>query len=172
MSELTQIFRVPSTVAGLTQQGMTWEAIEADRLARGLDKRKPAKRATVKVVTFEADRRLPGNLAAHVEQPRKLAGYTVGQAKAARKATMKACPCRLCALTMNPPTTYADAERFGLATIGAESAGVYGRERFEGDAMIVNRAPISDAQSRMNADHEEAFREAARVGVRIVPPLR
>lgn len=30
-----------------------------------------------------------------------------------RKATMKACPCKLCYLAINPPMTFADAEALG-----------------------------------------------------------
>lgn len=66
------------------------------------------------------DPRLPTNLEPHVELPRALAGYSVGQATKARKATMKACKCRLCALALKPPLTFAESALFGLDTIGAE----------------------------------------------------
>lgn len=80
---------------------MTWDRILADRIARGLEK--PG-----------MDPRLPSNVQAHVEEPYH--GPSLSKAKAAseRKRRMKACGCRLCALVLNPPMTFAEAERFGL----------------------------------------------------------
>lgn len=66
------------------------------------------------------ERRAATNLAPHVELPRQLAGYTVGQATKARRTSMKACPCRLCALALNPPKTFAEAAALGFDLIAAE----------------------------------------------------
>lgn len=66
-------------------------------------------------VKFSAvDPRLPSNLAAHVFANDGQARRTPAQ----RRKLMAACPCRLCALALRPPLTFADAARFGFADAG------------------------------------------------------
>jgi hypothetical protein len=67
--------------------------------------------------------RNPTNTAAHAD--RAAPNLTGAKARAFRKATMKLCPCRLCALALNPPMTFEEAALFGFDAIAAESAGVF-----------------------------------------------
>jgi len=78
---------------------ISWADIVADRRARGLDGQDP---------------RLPSNVKAHSELAYVGPGLTRAQATKERARRMKACGCRLCALALNPPLTFADAARFGL----------------------------------------------------------
>lgn len=74
--------------------------------------------------TKAVDPRMPGNTAAHVERARPSERMTPGKAAKYRKATMKACPCRLCALCLVPPATFAEYEALGLGKTMVEDAGL------------------------------------------------
>lgn len=56
-----------------------------------------------------ADPRLPSNVAPHVWASDGLQRRTPAQ----RRKLMSACPCRLCALALNPPLTFAEHTAFG-----------------------------------------------------------
>lgn len=72
---------------------------------------KVAKRARVKATAPAGpDPRLPSNLAPHVFQNDGKASRTPAQ----RRKLMAACPCRLCALALNPPLTFAEHAALGL----------------------------------------------------------
>jgi len=109
-----------------------WAEIEAMRAKRRAPakvsfKADPMREARVALASELADPRLPSNLAPHVEallSADQRAGLTKARAAKARAKAMAACPCRLCALALRPPQTFADAERFGTASIGAESRGL------------------------------------------------
>ena len=48
-------------------------------------------------------------------------------AKRNRRRTMVDCPCRLCALAINPPTSFSEYKELGLDKIGEESKSfIYG----------------------------------------------
>lgn len=100
---------------------------------------------------LDLDARRMENTAPHLEPARgDVAQLTPGKAKKLRAAVMRACPCRLCALCLNPPTTFEEATRFGFDII-----------RREHDIMEAQRA-LRIAQARTPPDPQrvnEAERE-------------
>jgi hypothetical protein len=105
---------------------LTWEDIErmrAERLPPFV-----VKAQKIVALASRPDPRLPSNTAAHVQRPlsaKELTGkMTPARAAKLRRLSMAACPCRLCALALNPPLTFADAVRFtpdagGWASVNA-----------------------------------------------------
>lgn len=61
------------------------------------------------------DARLPTNMKPHEEAPAPLRAkkWTPAAAAKARAKAYAACGCRLCAIALNPPKTFAEGERFG-----------------------------------------------------------
>lgn len=66
------------------------------------------------VFDASADRRSVFNQAAHVEStPYDGPKLTPARARARWRKLYAACPCRLCALALNPPQTFAEGKAFG-----------------------------------------------------------
>lgn len=53
--------------------------------------------------------------------------FTDKTAAAQRKETMKACPCFLCFICLNPPKTFGEWESWGFDRIGQESVRLWKR---------------------------------------------
>lgn len=118
---------------------MTWADVMADRIARGLEKPLPAKSTRkakvptgprmVDVDGLQLDARDPRNTRPHTA-PMFMGDRPTSAARAAslRKGAMLACECRLCALALNPPSTFADFSKF----IGADLAREQEAELFGG----------------------------------------
>lgn len=73
----------------------------------------------VEVVHFDPKPIDPRSLANRKEHHEVLTGAKPKTSKLRRKA-MEACMCRMCALALNPPKTFAEWNEFGLGTIAAE----------------------------------------------------
>jgi hypothetical protein len=73
-----------------------------------------AKRAKV-AAPLGSDLRLPSNLKPHSEAPYSGPTLKAGAAKKRRASMMLACGCRLCALALNPPTTFDAHSALGLS---------------------------------------------------------
>lgn len=71
-------------------------------------------------------------------------------ARKARHGAMLACGCRLCALALNPPLTFAEWERLGLGAIGRE----YAAESAERAAA--SKAHADEQRAREIAERAEA----------------
>ncbi len=115
-----------------------WAEIEAIRLARKSPARVTFNVRSAAVLAESAlsetrasliaeltpDARMMANTAPHAPRlaPVEL---TPAKRRTFHKATQKACPCRLCALALNPPRTFEEMARFGLDSIGAESASLW-----------------------------------------------
>lgn len=102
---------------------LTWADIVSDRAARGLKTRGERARNGIAFVDPSSDPRLPSNVKPHDPGvPYSGPRLTPGRAATERKRKMLACGCRLCALALNPPLTFADGERFGLVDRGFAGA--------------------------------------------------
>lgn len=66
------------------------------------------------------DPRALTNLKEHSETPTGAKPKTAAAASKLRRKAMEACMCRMCALALNPPKTFAEWNEFGLGTIAAE----------------------------------------------------
>ncbi len=125
------------------------------------------KRLARKLAALPPEARELSNLRPHTEavvSPETRAALSGPHARAtatkARRAAMLACGCRLCALALNPPQTFAEYERLGLGEIGreyraaeSERAGIVARLEAERTA---SRAAREAAEDRIRGERRAA----------------
>lgn len=145
---------------------MTWADVMADRIARGLEKPLPAKSTrkakaptgprTVDVDGVQIDARDPRNTRPHTAPPFTGALPTsAARAASLRKGTMLACACRLCALALNPPRTFAEHTAFCVDLVREQEVELFGGPR-KVSTHEDNRHPDARQKSKDARDWELA----------------
>lgn len=81
---------------------------------------------------------------------------TAAQAAKLRKKAMQACGCRLCALALNPPQTFAEWTRFGLDAIRAETDAAYPRHHSRFECTMGADCPNPNHNPKARRQEEEA----------------
>lgn len=109
--------------ASISEKTLTVSPVDTS-LARCVDCCQPTVRHSNFIdatIVTPADLRDPSNNRPHIEVPYTgPAPRTAAQAAKLRKKAAQACGCRLCALALNPPTTFADWQRLVGPGLDAE----------------------------------------------------